>query len=65
MCSLGVLSPVAACARPHKKEQDFIRQLDSIGLLADSQLLVGDDQRAIAFLQLFCQQLHLSPNTAA
>lgn len=36
--------------RIHKRAQDLIRQLDYMGLLADSELLAGDDQRAIAFL---------------
>jgi hypothetical protein len=36
--------------RVHKRAQDLIRQLDYMGLLADSELLAGDDQRAIAFL---------------
>ena len=36
--------------RVHKRPQDLIRQLDYMGLLADSELLAGDDQRAIAFL---------------
>ncbi len=35
--------------RVYKRAQDLIRQPDYTGFLADSEVLAGDDQRAIAF----------------
>jgi hypothetical protein len=47
-------SPVECFAfgltKVHKTAQDLIRQLEYMGLLADSKLLAGDDQRAVTFL---------------